>query len=100
MKEADATRLETEPRTRRAGRRRRRIARRAGSVPRGEAARSNQMMERFLKDNAAGLTFLGITLGVFVSRKFLVLPVAVALMLAQEKLVSAGLDRVREAVRR
>jgi hypothetical protein len=57
-------------------------------------------MERFLKENAAGLTFLGMTLGVFVSRKFLVLPVAVALMMAQEKLVGAGLDRVRELVRR
>jgi hypothetical protein len=98
MKEADATRLEMEPGTRRRGRRRR-AGRRAGSVARGPS-RNGQRMERFLKDNAAGLTFLGITLGVFVSRKFLVLPVAVALMLAQEKLVSVGLDRVRQAVRR
>ena len=100
MKEAETPRLETEPRTRKTGRRRRRIAPRTGSVRRAEASRNGQMMERFLKDNAAGLTFLGITLGVFVSRKFLVLPVAVALMLAQEKLVAAGLERVREAVRR
>jgi len=98
MKEADAI-LGTEPRMR-TGRRRRRIARRTGSLPRGMSARNGQRVEQYLKNNAAGLTFLGITLGVFVSRKFLILPVAVALMLAQEKLVSAGLERVREAVRR
>jgi hypothetical protein len=63
-------------------------------------ADDSKIVERFLKDNAAGLTFLGVTLGVFVSRKFLILPVAVALMLAQEKLVGAGLDRVRNAVRK
>jgi hypothetical protein len=98
MKEADAI-LGTEPRVR-AGRRRRRIARRTGALPRGSAARNGRRVEQYLKNNAAGLTFLGVTLGVFVSRKFLILPVAVALMLAQEKLVSAGLERVREAVRR
>jgi len=100
MREAEAPRLATEPRTRRTTRRRRRMARGNGSLRRTAASRNGQMVERFLKDNAAGLTFLGITLGVFVSRKFLILPVAVALMLAQEKLVSAGLDRVRQAVRR
>jgi hypothetical protein len=99
MKEAETARLETEPRTERKGRRRRPTARRTGSLRRAEASRNGRVVERFLKDNAAGLTFLGITLGVFVSRKFLILPVAVAMMLAQEKLVEAGLDRVRQAVR-
>jgi hypothetical protein len=37
---------------------------------------------------------------VFVSRKFLILPVAIGLMLAQDKLVDAGLERARRAVRR
>ena len=96
MKEAE-TRLETEVRTARGGRRRRRMSRRNGSLGR---TGDSKIIERFLKENAAGLTFLGVTLGVFVSRKFLILPVAVALMLAQEKLVAAGLDRVRDAVRR
>jgi hypothetical protein len=54
--------------------------------------------ERILRENAAGLTFLGVTLGVFVSRKFLILPVAIGLMLAQEKLADAGLERARRAV--
>lgn len=97
MKETE-TGLGTESRTGRMGRRRRRMSRRNGSAGRSESTRPP--MERFLKENAAGLTFLGMTLGVFVSRKFLVLPVAVALMMAQEKLVGAGLDRVRELVRR
>jgi len=57
------------------------------------------MLERFLKDNSSALTFLGVTLGVFVSRKFLILPVAVGLMLAQEKLAVPGLARVQKAVR-
>ena len=95
MREAETTRLETEPRVGR--RRRRRMSRTNRSF--GRTGRDRRV-EQFLRDNASGLTFLGITLGVFVSRKFLILPVAVALMLAQEKLVAAGLDRVRQAVRR
>ena len=58
------------------------------------------MLERFLKENASGLTFLGVTLGMFVSRKFFIVPVAIGLMLAQEKLASAGLERAARAVRR
>lgn len=96
MKETETSRLETESRTGRTGRRRRRMSRRNGPGGRPSSARP---VERFIKENAAGLTFLGVTLGVFVSRKFLVLPVAVALMMAQEKLVGAGLDRVRDVVR-
>jgi len=64
--------------------------------PRGDGS----SLEQVLRDNASGLTFLGITLGVFVSRKFLILPVAIGLMLAQDKLVEAGLERARQAVRR
>jgi len=97
MKETETV-LGAESRTGRMGRRRRRMSRRNGSTARTPSTRP--AMEQFLKENAAGLTFLGMTLGVFVSRKFLVLPLAVALMMAQEKLVGAGLDRVREIVRR
>ncbi len=61
---------------------------------------ASAMLGRFVKDNAAGLTFLGVTLGVFVSRKFLILPVAVALTMAQEKLAAAGFERAARAVRR
>ncbi len=35
-------------------------------------------------ENSSVLTFVGLTLGVFVSRKFFVIPMAVALTLAQE----------------
>ena len=88
--------METMTRTGRIGRRGRRMSRRNGA---GGRPTTRTGMERFLKDNATGLTFLGITLGVFVSKKFLVLPLAVALAMAQEKLVGASLDRVREVVR-
>jgi hypothetical protein len=39
---------------------------------------------RFVRDNSSLLTFAGLTLGVFLSRKFFVLPLAVAFTLAQE----------------
>jgi len=97
MKETETPRIETTARTGRTGRRRRRMARRTAFGRSRDA--SGRALERFLTENSAGLTFLGLTLGVFVSRKFLILPVAVALMLAQEKLVDAGLERVRRAVR-
>jgi hypothetical protein len=58
------------------------------------------ILEQFVKRNATGLTFLGVTLGVFVSRKFLILPVAVALTMVQENLAAAGLERAARAVRR
>jgi hypothetical protein len=44
-----------------------------------------------LQENASAFTFLGITLGVFVSRKFFVVPVAIAAMMAQD-LLKSGLD--------
>src|SRR5258706_568375 len=37
-----------------------------------------------IKANSSALTFLGITLGVFVSRKFFVVPIGVGAMLAQD----------------
>jgi hypothetical protein len=46
--------------------------------------------------NSAALTFLGLTLGTFISRKFLVVPVAVLVTLAQE----FGKDRLLEKVGR
>ena len=60
MKEAEsASRLEGSLRAGRGSRRRPRNGHRNGSA-----------LEQFLKENASGLTFLGVTLGVFVSRKF------------------------------
>jgi len=90
VKEAETRELEPGRMSRR-GRR----GRRGAGTSTGAAA-----LERFVKENASGLTFLGVTLSVFVSRKFLILPVAIGLMLAQEKLAAAGLDRARRALRR
>lgn len=56
-------------------------------------------LDQFLKGNSSALTFLGITLGVFISRKFFALPVAVAVMMAQDTLGMAGLSRAKQAVR-
>lgn len=56
-------------------------------------------LDSFLKENSSSLTFLGITLGIFISRKFFALPVAVAAMLAQDTLGMEGLSRARKAVR-
>ncbi|HXG61741.1 MAG TPA: hypothetical protein VNO22_10215 [Planctomycetota bacterium] len=50
-------------------------------------------VERVLRANASGLTLLGLTLGVFVSRKFFVLPVAVWTMLLQDVLARAARER-------
>ena len=84
--------------TRARGRRRRRGG---GGALRGRSKRPVNVskLEQLLRENASSLTFLGVTLGVFVSRKFLILPLAVGLMLAQEKLAVAGLERARRAVR-
>jgi hypothetical protein len=46
--------------------------------------------------HSAALTFMGLTLGVFVSRKFFMIPAAVALTLAQE----FGKDRLQERLGR
>ena len=77
-----------------------RRGRRGGRIPRGGSSlRVNvSRLEDLLRENASSLTFLGITLGVFVSRKFLVLPLAIGLMLAQDKLAVAGLERARRAI--
>lgn len=99
MKEAETTtRLEGVARQSRTRRGRRSSGRRTPAIRTGGTQGSP--LEQFLKENASSLTFLGVTLGVFVSRKFLVLPVAVALMLAQKHLGMAGLERARELVRR
>lgn len=45
--------------------------------------------DRLVRSNAATLTFCGLALGVFVSRKFFVLPVAVAAVLAQDLLAGS-----------
>jgi hypothetical protein len=60
----------------------------------------NASLEEFLRENASSLTFLGVTLGVFLSRKFLILPVAVGLMLAQDRLTQMEPDRLRKMFRR
>jgi hypothetical protein len=97
MKEADSRDLEGAVGAGRVRRGRRGFRRQAQTRVRTDGASS---LEQVLRENASALTFLGVTLGVFVSRKFLILPVAIGLMLAQEKLVEAGLDRVQRAVRR
>jgi hypothetical protein len=69
-------------------------------VARGRAAarREEWSLERMLKSNSSALTFLGITLGVFISRRFFALPFAVALMMAQDSLGAAGLTRAKKVV--
>lgn len=96
MKESEsAPRLEGE-----LGRRRPRTGRgRRGGRVRSAGRAKGSMLEQFLRENASSLTFLGVTLGVFISRKFLILPVAIGLMLAQEQLAPAGLERARKLVR-
>jgi hypothetical protein len=81
------------PRSRRHGGRR-------PSAPRGRTFEVpfEWNLERVLKGNASALTFLGITLGVFISRRFFALPLAVGLMMAQDTLGAAGLARARRVV--
>ena len=92
MKESE-TRVEGAMSTRRSRR-----GFRGGRRQRTEANGKAPSLDRFLRENASALTFLGVTLGVFISRKFLVLPLAVGLMMAQEKLAAPGLARARKAV--
>lgn len=75
-----------------------RNGRRRSSAP-ARTFSNGQTLDQVLKRNASSLTFLGVTLGVFLSRRFFAIPVAVALMLAQESLGMAGLDRAKRAVR-
>ena len=58
---------------------RRRSRRSAGIPETGE-------LDRFLQSPSALCSFMGLTLGVFVSRKFFILPLAVAVTLGQELL--------------
>ncbi|HLY10287.1 MAG TPA: hypothetical protein VKW04_13350 [Planctomycetota bacterium] len=62
-------------------------------------AAPERTLQDFLMENSAALTFFGISLGVFVSRRFFALPLAVAAMLAQESLGTVGLARVKRTVR-
>jgi hypothetical protein len=67
--------LEIDPGTWRSGRRKtRRNGREAGA---GD-------FDRILRVHSGTLTFLGLTLGVFVSKKFFMIPLAVAAALGQE----------------
>ena len=50
----------------------------------GSASFSSGDLGRLVEAHSGLLTFAGLTLGVFVSRKFLVLPLAVAFTIAQE----------------
>ena len=50
----------------------------------GSATFASEDLGRLIQAHSGLLSFAGLTLGVFVSRKFLVLPLAVALTLAQE----------------
>lgn len=77
--------------------RRRGARRRSSELP--SLRSQDRTLQQVLQDNSSALTFLGVTLGVFVSRKFLALPIAVALMMAQDSLGSAGLARATKAVR-
>jgi len=74
-------------------------ARRGGARIRA-ARNGNATLEQFLRENASGITFLGVTLGVFLSRKFLVLPVAIGMMLAQDRLTQLIPTRPRRGGRR
>ena len=51
---------------------------------RGSATFDSQDLGRLVQAHSGLLSFAGLTLGVFISRKFFVLPVAVAFTLAQE----------------
>lgn len=53
-------------------------------------------LDTFVKANAGTLTAIGLTLGVFISRRFFVLPLAVAAMVAQDTL----LDRIKSRLGR
>lgn len=74
----------------------RRGARRAARRGRRAAGPRGMDLEGLVRAHAGSLTFLGLTLGIFVSRKFFVLPVAVAATLFQDVLARS----VEKAVRR
>jgi len=82
------------------GRRRGRRGSFASQGPRvtSAAGSAEWSLERILKSNSSALTFVGITLGVFISRRFFALPFAVALMMAQDSLGTAGLARAKKVV--
>ncbi len=60
-------------------------SRRAARRDRGDAV-SPVFEEGFVQNHGSTLSFLGLTLGVFISRKFLVVPIAVALTFVMDAL--------------
>lgn len=62
---------------------------------RGGAEEEKSGLDRVLRVHSGSLTFLGMTLGVFVSKKFFMLPLAVAVALAQEYAKDRFLPRSR-----
>jgi hypothetical protein len=60
-------------------------SRRAARPDRGPSA-SPVFEEGFVQNHGSTLSFLGLTLGVFISRKFLVVPIAVALTFVMDAL--------------
>lgn len=53
-----------------------------------------------IKANSAALTFLGITMGVFISRKFFIVPIGLGAMLVQDLLKRSFEGDSRKAGRR
>ena len=74
-------------------------SRRAARRERGEAT-SPVFEEGFIQNHGSTLSFLGLTLGVFISRKFLVLPIAVALTFVMDALRGLLESEASTAVRR
>jgi hypothetical protein len=59
----------------------------------GSGAESSSLgLDRWIRDCSSVCTFLGLTLGVFVSRKFLILPLAVAAITVQDTVRAALKD--------
>jgi len=76
-----------------------RASRRTPRRPKTSRRGSPGTVEHFLKQNAGAIAFAGVTLSVFASKKFHILPAAMVLMMAQEKLGIPGLERVARAIR-
>lgn len=76
--------LETDPGTWRSGRRKTR---------RGIRDAGGGDFDRMLRTHSGTLTFLGLTLGVFVSKKFFMIPLAVAAALGQDYAKDRFLNR-------
>jgi len=60
---------------------------------RGSRSGADGSMDQVIKMHSASLTFLGLTLGAFISKKFFMLPLAVAWSLGQEYAKNRYLSR-------